>query len=325
MNSVILAVIAAVAGIFAWVLFGKPQGSDQRADDRVERVEPVTPSQEPIAPVPSSPPVETEFPTAASSEASVAETAETITEPKTPLPEIADPWADEAIADEPISSEPIAASEMVETPEPAVKPEPLVEAAELTADSKVEAVAVTMAAPARSAISAKPMNSEGAVGTSMPPFAAIHDPKRPSTPELQDLSQEILNMGASQQLRFVPKLSQYANHSDPMIRSYVAYALGQIAAPHTVKAEIESIIPVLGKLSQDSNVEVRKMALKALSAIQSPKVLPYLEKGLLSSTGSVQQLANTAIQKLKLQYEPASSDSKLPNQQFPPALQKRNQ
>jgi HEAT repeats len=114
---------------------------------------------------------------------------------------------------------------------------------------------------------------------SMAPFAAIQDPKRPSTPALQDLSQEILDMGQSQQLRFIPKLIQSANHKDSMIRTYAAYAMGQIAAVHTVvKAEIETMIPVLGKLTEDSSLEVRSMAIKALNQIRSPQVLPYLEK-----------------------------------------------
>jgi HEAT repeats len=179
------------------------------------------------------------------------------------------------------------------------------------------ATAMSFSTPAQSAAPAS--DHPAPTSASMPPFAAIQDPQRPSTPALQDLSQEILTMGQSQQLRYVPKLAQYATHSDPMIRRYVANALGQIAAPHTVTAEIETVIPVLGKLSQDSSLEVRQMALRALSGIQSPLVLPYLEKGLLSASGSVQQMANAAIQKLKLQYDKPTSVAP----QFPPALQKK--
>lgn len=150
------------------------------------------------------------------------------------------------------------------------------------------------------------------------PFAVLQDSKRPPSRELQDLSQQILDWGHSKQLSQVPKLLPYANHSDSNLRRYVALALGQIAAPHTVKADIEKVIPVLGKLSQDSNAEVRSMAMKALSGIQSPQVLPYLEKGLLSSSGAIKEAANSAIQKLKLQYgtQPGQAE-------FPPSLQKK--
>jgi hypothetical protein len=109
---------------------------------------------------------------------------------------------------------------------------------------------------------------------SIAPFAAIQDPKRPATPALQDLSQEILDMGQSQQLRFIPKLIQSANHSDSMIRTYAAHAMGQIAAIHPVQADIETMIPVLGKLTQDSSLEVRSMATKALNQIRSPQGSP---------------------------------------------------
>jgi HEAT repeats len=111
---------------------------------------------------------------------------------------------------------------------------------------------------------------------SMPPFAAIHDPKRPSTPGLQDLSQEIINLGTTQ------KLSN-----------------GQIATAHTIKSETQATIPFLGELAIDPDAGVRQMALKALIRIQSPDVLPYLEKGQLTATGAVQELAIAAIQKLK--------------------------
>lgn len=132
------------------------------------------------------------------------------------------------------------------------------------------------------------------------PIAAIHDPKRPSTPALQDLSQDILAWGNAQQLSQIPKLLPYANHGDSTIRAYVALALGKIAAPHTVKREIEQVIPVLGKLTQDADPQVRRFAVQALGGIASPQVLPYLEQALRSPSGSVMQAANTALQKLNL-------------------------
>jgi HEAT repeats len=140
-------------------------------------------------------------------------------------------------------------------------------------------------------------NSPGAMSPSMPPFAAIHDPLRPSTPSLQDLSQEIINLGTAQKLSHVPQLLQY--HADPLIRCYVAHAIGQIAAAHTIKSETQATIPFLGELAIDPDAAVRLMALKALIRIQSPDVLPYLEKGQLTATGAVKASAIAAIQKLK--------------------------
>jgi hypothetical protein len=313
MNGFVLALIAAIAGGLALVLFGKPKGDGQQQADRVERLEPTPTNQPPeIAPVvePATVPTATVAPT--------APVTSTPTAPKTPAPTasagqspIADPWADESAAPEPeVTAAAIATTAAVATAATMATAKP-------TASDASAPITTPVTAPATTPVTA-PVTTADRTTPSMPPFAAIQDPKRPSTPELQDLSQEILEMGMSKQLRFVPKLTQYANHSDAKIRSYVAYALGQIAMPHTVKAEIETIIPVLGKLSQDKDLEVRQMAIKALSSIQSPKVLPYLEKGLLSSAGSVQQMANTAIQKLKLQYDTKPSE-------FPPALQKKPQ
>jgi hypothetical protein len=108
---------------------------------------------------------------------------------------------------------------------------------------------------------------------SMPPFAAIHDPKRPSTPGLQDLSQDILAFGQPSQWQNLPKLMAYAKHSDAKIRVYVAYAIGQvIQAPRlgsTVPTETATVIPVLQQLSQDSDGAVRQMATKVMRQIQA--------------------------------------------------------
>jgi hypothetical protein len=155
-------------------------------------------------------------------------------------------------------------------PKPELKPEPI-------APAKVENITppfpiAEIPDPWSDApvVTAARMSASKLTTPSIAPFAAIQDPKRPSTPALQDLSQEILDMGQSQQLRFIPKLIQSANHSDSMIRTYTAHAMGQIAANHPVQADIETMIPVLGKLSQDISLEVRSMALKALSSFHPP-------------------------------------------------------
>ncbi len=286
----IIAITASIAAALVYVMFGKPEKPEPQAPERVERIEPAPTSQFPTSqpPVPANPP---------SSQATTPVTLTTSTPAPIANP-ITDPWDDAPAIDS-------------------------TETAAIATDSIATAMSFSTpaqsAAPAASTAASPTADHPAPTSASMPPFAAIQDPQRPSTPALQDLSQEILDMGQSQQLRYVPKLAQYATHSDPLIRRYVANALGQIAAPHTVTAEIQTVIPVLGKLSQDSSLEVRQMALRALSGIQSPLVLPYLEKGLMSASGSVQQLANTAIQKLKLQYNKPTGV----NPQFPPALQKK--
>jgi HEAT repeats len=134
----------------------------------------------------------------------------------------------------------------------------------------------------------------------LPP--AIHDPRRPQSASLENISQEILGWGRSKQLKHLPKLIQYTRHSSPVIRGYAAMAIGEIVSPHTVTREVEKVIPILGKLTQDSNRQVRLFAIRALGSIQSEKGLPYLQRALVSSSGSVMQAANAAIQKLKLNY-----------------------
>jgi HEAT repeats len=253
MNSFIVGIIAVIAGLFAAILFGRPQGKPDQS------LPPMTQVESPPAPAaPVAPP-----------------------KPSNAPPQIADPWIDASAAT------PIAALPIRELP------------ATGTESIMVESM-TTGLATASPAVRAAAMAAVGTVGArSMPPFAAIHDPKRPSTPDLQDLSQEIVSLGTAQKLSNVPKLLQYRKHDDPLIRCYVAHALGNIAAAHTVKSEIQSTIPFLGELAADQDLEVRQMAIRALSRIQSPDVLPYLEKSLVGVSGSVKASAIAAIAKLK--------------------------
>jgi HEAT repeat protein len=111
---------------------------------------------------------------------------------------------------------------------------------------------------------------ETRVSPSLAPFATIQDPKRPNTPSLQELSQKILDLADDR--RNVPTLAQYAKHSDPLIRRYVAYALGQIALkPLETKAKTaDPIRPLLQQLSQDPQKEVSQLAKRMLDRM--PKV-----------------------------------------------------
>lgn len=240
MNGFMVGVIAVIAGIFATILFGRPQGErDRAAAPIVQPVEPATPP----------------------SASSTASPSAMLTANVAP---IADPWADHP----PTAT--AAASTIAQLP---IRDRPL------TAPIGPDQV-MPMATPATraAAMAASGGAATSAATRSMPPFAAIHDPKRPSTPSLQDLSQEIVSLGTGQKLSDVPQLLQYRKHQDPMLRCYVAHAMGQIAGAHTVKSEIQPTIPFLGELAQDPDAAVRQMALRALSRIQSPDVLPYLQK-----------------------------------------------
>jgi HEAT repeats len=253
MNSFIVGIIAVIAGLFAAILFGRPQGKSDQSLPPIAQVE--------SPPAPATP----------------------VASPKPPNAptEIADPWIDATAAATPIAALPIR------------------ELPARTESIMVESM-TTGLNTASPAVRAAAMAAVGTVGArSMPPFAAIHDPKRPSTPDLQDLSQEIVSLGTAQKLSNVPKLLQYRKHDDPLIRCYVAHALGNIAAAHTVKSEIQSTIPFLGELAADQAIEVRQMAIRALSRIQSPDVLPYLEKSLIGASGPVKASAIAAIAKLK--------------------------
>jgi hypothetical protein len=257
MNSFIVGIIAVIAGLFAAILFGRPQGKPDQSLPPIEQVE--------SPPAPAAAPV-----------ASVA-----APNPPNAAPAIADPWVDA-----PAAATPIAALPIRELPA-------------RTESIMVESM-TTGLATASPAVRAAAMAAVGTVGArSMPPFAAIHDPKRPSTPDLQDLSQEIISLGTAQKLSNVPQLLQYRKHDDPLIRCYVAHAIGNIAAAHTVKSEIQSTIPFLGELAADQDSEVRQMAIRALSRIQSPDVLPYLEKSLVVATGAAKVSAIATIAKLK--------------------------
>jgi hypothetical protein len=232
MNSFLVGIMAVIAGIFAAILFGRPQAPRDQTPPSIAQVE--TPDL-----------------------------------PRPTMPDFA------------TSQAPIGQLPVTELPAATLAAEPLPDRATPLARSVAMAAIGTATSP------------------SMPPFAAIQDPKRPQTPNLQDLSQEIINLGTAQKLSNVPQLLQYRKHDDPMIRCYVAHAMGQIAAAHTVKSEIQSTIPFLGELASDSDREVQHMALKALSRVQSIDVLPYLERGVLTASAPVKQLLNTAIQKLR--------------------------
>jgi hypothetical protein len=159
-------------------------------------------------------------------------------------------------------------ADRTEQVEPIAPPRPSVPAIADPWDDRATVLSASLGA-AGADLPASPAAIVSPVSSSMPPFAAIHDPKRPSTPALQDLSQELLALGRSQQMSAVPKLRSHMTHAEPLIRGYVAYALGQITAAQTKPADMVPIVALLNQLSQDRSPDVRQMATKALSAIKS--------------------------------------------------------
>ncbi len=171
----------------------------------------------------------------------------------------------------------------VETPPPLLT-EPIAEP--ISAEAPMPVVAFKAASQARAVAANKPPVNESAtpavrsaamdiVETSPPPkaaspqvapFSVKQDPERPETPALQNLSQDILLWGESGQLRQLPKLLQYAKHSDPQIRAYIAVALGQIAAAQTPKSEAKPLVAPLQQLAADADPKVQRLAQKALAA-----------------------------------------------------------
>ena len=283
----------------------------------------ILPVESPTAATPIDPLAPLPLPLETGSETSDALTRSDETSRFIPMP-VADPWVTPPSSqDKPVSEpalplpDPIAApgdlvtladvtyGDAIATAAPDVisPPEPPVEIMLDTPVTEAPPTSINtfMASAASMATPSAPPNVFTRGATAAPiaiaPLAPIHDPQRPTTLALQDLSQEILAWGNSQQVSQISQLRPYATHSDSTIRAYVAHALGKIAAPHAVKPEVEPIIPVLGQLSQDPDVKVRLLAVQALGGIASPQVLPYLEQALLSPSDSVAKAANTALQK----------------------------
>ena len=117
--------------------------------------------------------------------------------------------------------------------------------------------------------------------------------------KVQDITEKIIAMGKSSQVAYIPKLTEYVNHSDSRIRELVASSLGNIAAIQSQKAEVQRAIHLLGKLSRSPEPSVRQSAVEALGKIKSESVIPYLKQALRDSSPNVVKLASTAISKFK--------------------------
>ncbi len=274
MSGVTGAVLAAIAAVFAtigFIMFGKPKATEsgtRTATEQVIQPDPVRP--DPIQPMPSS-----------------------IIEPEAlPVGDASvDPWADE----QPSSEQPSSEQSDALTLDTVEQPEETYAAIGLDGsnESSNEVADETPMVEDRSEVIElnldeatqvnEPLQSEFTVPTTryssvakfavspmvqQVPFAAIHDPQRPSSPELQTLSQQILAWGSSGTAENLKTVISYDKHPDALIRRYVAVAIGQAASQGTIGSDIQSAIPVLEALTLDSDVKVQKMALKSLNSIQ---------------------------------------------------------
>lgn len=222
---------------------------------------------------------------------------------------IDDPWNDsEATTAEPNTAHDITPSVLelgdIAEPEAPIEPTEDLNLAETTSEATSSATPEVTPTPVEEET---PIAQTEAIEPRQEPAevilpATIHDPKRPNSEASENLTQEILAWGQSQDLKYIPKLVAYTTHPDSIIRANVASALGQIAAHQPTRGEVERLIPILGKLSQDSNIQVKQFAVQALGSIRSQKVLPYLQQALLSPSGSVMKAAHDALQNLKLHY-----------------------
>lgn len=122
------------------------------------------------------------------------------------------------------------------------------------------------------------------------------------------ITEKIIAMEKSNQVAYIPKLTEYVNHSDSRIRELVASALGNIAANQSQKAEVPRAIHLLGKLSRSPEPSVRQSAVEALGKIKNESVIPYLKQSLRDSKPNVVKLASTALNKFK--FYPINSGTK---------------
>lgn len=136
----------------------------------------------------------------------------------------------------------------------------------------------------------------------------------------QDITEKIIAMGKSSQVAYIPKLTEYVNHSDSRIRELVASSLGNIAATQSQKVEVQRAIHLLGKLSRSPEPSVRQSAVEALGKIKNESVIPYLKQALRDSNPNVVKLASTALNKFK--FYPISQGTK-PTTKMPSKILKR--
>jgi predicted Holliday junction resolvase-like endonuclease len=115
--------------------------------------------------------------------------------------------------------------------------------------------------------------------------------------DLQTLIQTLTIWGDTGQLKLIPKLIPYADHSNGNVRRIAASALGKIASRSPEDSEIESVIPVLEKLSHDKQPQVRHYAVKALGMIQVEGTKELLQQAANDPVAYVARSAKEALSK----------------------------
>jgi hypothetical protein len=296
MNSIVLAVLGAIAAMVAtigFVLFGKPSGGTTTGSvqptERVLADLPVETETLPIeeTPIPEAQPMETVD--AAPVEVAIVEsTAEPIVETPEFIPEatVSEVAGSEETTTGGLTLDSVTQPETIDLNEAYIYAEeqPIVlnlddstqadDMVNPTANPTLESSTVAepdlhpFAEPlTRRAQPVPPMAIASNLSTNNPPiqhapYSALNDPKRPTSLASQKLSQQILTWGKSS--KNATQVITYSQDPDPMIRKYVAQSLAIMTTDTSDRTTIPTVISTLEKLSQDTDSGVKSIAQSGL-------------------------------------------------------------
>jgi hypothetical protein len=302
MNSIVLAVLGAIAAMVAtigFVLFGKPSGGTTTGSvqptEKVLANLPVETEIRPIeeTPVPEAQPMETVDttpvevaivePTAESTAEPIVETSEFI-----PEPIVSEVAGSEETTTGGLTLDSVTQPETIDLNEAYIYAEeqPIVlnlddstqandmpnQPIEVSTVEETPTIEETDLHPfaeplTRRAQPVPPMAIANSLSTNNPPiqhapYSALNDPKRPTSLVSQKLSQQILTWGQSS--KNATQVITYSQDPDPMIRKYVAQSLTMMATQTSDRTTIPTVISTLEKLSQDTDSGVKSIAQSAL-------------------------------------------------------------
>jgi hypothetical protein len=269
MSGVTGAVLAAIAAVFAtigFIMFGKPKATEtstRTATEQVVRPDPVNPEPKPLSKLPIEPPDSQPLPMGDASvdpwaDETAALTLDTVEQTEEGYAAIGSEFPAEGSTDDSAdSSAEVAVNPVEEAPielnlDDATQVDEPMQGSPITQTTRYSSVAP---------------NAPVSPVVQQVPYSVIQDPQRPASSELRTLSQNILAWGSSGTAEDLKTVISYGQHPDPLIRRYVAVAIGQ-AAQGAIGSDIQSAVPVLEALSIDSDQKVQKMALKSLNTIQ---------------------------------------------------------
>lgn len=109
--------------------------------------------------------------------------------------------------------------------------------------------------------------SEAMHPTHVEPAIAGITPNRPAHAHNHSLLAEVAELAPNGHKTQISHLARSADSSDPVTRTAVAFALGDLAT-HCHGEDSEKILSILHKLSQDANSQVRLQAATALGTLQ---------------------------------------------------------